>query len=89
MKRIILIIMLLVGIPFCSADTITLKLTTAKHNIYAGWFEIPNFILIYDYKNLSKEEFNEILVHEYTHYLCWKLFKVHPQDHQRCFTNKG
>ena len=70
---------------------ITLKLATFPHPTgeFIAWFEIPNFIMVYDVDSLSEEEYHDILVHEYVHYLAWNLFGVHPQDHTTYFTGNG
>lgn len=72
---------------------LTLKLTTAKHPLgYKGYWDI-NFIIIYDIDSLTNDEFKEILIHEYTHQLCWELFGIYPtniyEHNSRCFTNRG
>lgn len=71
--------------------TILLKTFPFPHPTgeFGGWFEIPNVIYIYDVDNLTDEQYKKILIHEYCHYLCWELWKVHPQDHKKCFTGKG
>ena len=70
---------------------ITIKYSPAPHPTgeWDAWFEIPNFIIIYDYDSKTSEEIDDLLVHEYVHYLAWNLWGVHPQDHERFFTNKG
>lgn len=66
---------------------IVLRLINAPHPTgeYEAWFEIPNVIIIYDYDKLTHDQYNNLLVHEYQHFLCWSLWKIHPQDHDRCF----
>lgn len=96
--KAILILLLLFSMNLANAETILLKTYTFKHPIYnfnddgytyAGWFEIPNVILIYDINNLSEAGYNDILLHELVHYNCWKLYKDVDADHNRCFTGKG
>ena len=65
------------------ADSVTLKTYNFPHvtGMYDGWIELPNVILIYNVNELSSQDYHDLLVHEYYHYLNWKLYKIHPQDH--------
>ena len=89
MKKIIAFILMSIVLLSSTtlAETITLKLVSFPHPTgeYDAWFEIPNFIIIYNVNDLTEEQYNTYLVHEYQHYLCWKLWKIHPQNHERCF----
>lgn len=66
---------------------IILKLCSFPHPFedYKAWFELPNTIIIYNYDKLTNEDYTKLLIEEYQHYLCWELWKIHPQNHERCF----
>lgn len=72
---------------------LTIKLVTYPNPIGLKAFWDIDSIIIYEYDKLTDEEFNELLVHEYAHQLCWDLFGIYPKniyDHdKRCFTNEG
>lgn len=84
MKLVIFVLFLLCAVSV-SAESVTLKLVNFPHvtGEFDGWFEIPNFIIIYNVNKLSDQDYHDLLVHEYYHYLAWRLWKIHPQDHSR------
>lgn len=93
MKKALLLVLFLVLVSSTYAYPMTIKYTTASSpRGFMGFWDI-NFIIIYDVDELSEYELNQILVHEYTHQLCWELFGVYPKnvyDHDsRCFTGEG
>ena len=71
LKRLSWIIGLILLVNIVNADSITLKYNPAPHPTgeYLCWFEIPNFIIIYDYDSMTDEQINQCLIHEYSHYL--------------------
>lgn len=89
-KRIILFLIIssiLTG--FVSSSLMTVKYTPASHPQGFDAFWSINFIIIYEYDEKTDEEITDLLVHEYTHQLCWELFGIYPKniyDHsERCF----
>ena len=89
MKLLICVVCVLLS-SLVSAETITLKLVNFPHvtGEYDGWYEIPNYIIIYNVNELSEEDYYDLLVHEYVHYLYWKLYKIHPKDHSMFLCDK-
>ena len=88
-QLLILVFMVLVSsIAFAYSDFVVVK-NYPKHNDMWNWdglFVAPNIIMINGYEN--QHQYNNILVHEYTHYLCYTLFGNIDINHERCFTDE-
>ena len=92
-QKLLLIALLSIVLISSIASALTIKYTPAPSPRDFGAFWDIGFIVIYDVDNLTDEELNELLVHEYTHQLCWDLFDIYPKDiydhSPRCFTGGG
>lgn len=87
------LVLFTLAMPVVFAESITLKYTPASSpNGFQAFWDI-DFIIIYDIDTLTQEELTQLLIHEYTHQLCYSLFGVYSNniyEHDpRCFTGKG
>ncbi len=89
LKLLLFFLLFLLVLSIAFAVPLTIKLTPAKSPRGFQAFWDIGFIIVYDIDNLTEDELNKLLVHEYQHQLCWDLFGIYSKDiydhSKRCF----